>query len=139
MSDYTVGVVLTGVSLFSADMDRTAEFYKAIGVKLEKSIHGWGPNYNYLDVLAENGICVIFQIYPLSPGQIAGYEILSFDVTNLSEVIKRLMEIKAPLVSPLILEKCPALRDVCTLVIFKDPDGRKVTITQHGKVKARPA
>jgi catechol 2,3-dioxygenase-like lactoylglutathione lyase family enzyme len=135
MSNYTEGVVLTGVSLFSADIDRTAEFYKAIGLRLQKSVHGFGPNYNYLDVLEENGIHVIFEIHPLRQGQIASPQNLGFNVVNLPEVVKKLMEMGAPLVRPGMLTRHPEWLSGLTLAEFKDPDGRRVRISQHERTK----
>ncbi len=131
----TNNVVVSRITLFSAKMDKTAEFYKTIGLNLEKSIHGWGPLYSYLDILENGTQEIVFEIYPLNSEKAISPHSLGFDVENLPQVIKRLMETGAPLIRPQILRKNLGLSDKCTIAIFEDPDGRTVTITQHGKVK----
>lgn len=128
-------VVVSRITLFSANMDKTAEFYKAIGINLKKSVHGWGPYYHYLAILDGSGKHVIFQIYPLKEEHVVSPQGLGFDVENISEVIGKLMEIKTLLLRPWILKKHPEMRDGCTYAAFQDPDGRTVSITQHGKAK----
>lgn len=133
----TTNVSVSRITLFSADMDKAAEFYKAIGLNLQKSIHGWGPNYNYLDVIDNGGQHIIFEIYSLRSGTIVSPQGLGFNVENLPDVIGRLVEIKAPLMRPWILKKRPEILYKCTYATFQDPDGRTVSLTQHEKV--RPA
>lgn len=123
-------VVVSGITLFSTKMDEAAEFYNAIGLDLNKSVHGWGPDYHYLDVLMHNGRKTFFEIYQLQPGSSVSPEGLRFDVENLAKVFRKLTELKAPLLRPLILKKRPELCRSCMIMAFKDPDGRTVTIHQ---------
>lgn len=116
-------------------MDKTAEFYKAIGINLEKSVHGWGPNYHYLGVMDNGGQHIIFEIHSLPFGIVISPKGLGFDVENLPEVMGRLMKMNVVLLRPWILTRRPELRNGCTYAVFKDTDGRTVSITQHEKVK----
>lgn len=129
-------MVISRITLFSSDIDKTAEFYKAIGLNLAKSVHGWGPHYSYLDILKNGTQDIIFQIFSLDAGHMIAPQNLGFDVEDLSSVIGKLIEMKAPLLRPFILMKHPEMRDGCTRAVFKDPDGRTVSLTQHGKVKS---
>ncbi len=133
----TTNVALSRISLFSAEMDKAAEFYKAIGLNLQKSVHGWGPHYNYLDIIKNNDQTIIFEIHSLRPGTVISPQVLGFDVENLPEVFGKLIKMEAILVRPWILKKHPEFLDKCTRVTFQDPDGREVSLNQQKKV--RPA
>jgi len=127
---YTLGVVVSHISLFSPNMEKTAEFYRALGVRLQRSVHGWGPHYHYGDVLENNGVHTIFDIYSLDPEQKISPQSLGFSVKNLGETIKKLLEIGAPLERPAILKRRPELYDKTTYAVFRDPDGRMVSLNQ---------
>jgi len=131
----TNNIVVNRITLFSADIDKTALFYGAIGINVEKTFHGWGPLYHYLDILKHNEQSLIFEIYSLPSGAVISPQGLGFDVENLSEIIGKLIEMKAPLVRPRILTEYPKFCDDCIYATFKDPDGRTVSLTQQSKVK----
>ena len=136
----TSNVVVSRIILFSKNMDKVVEFYNAIGLNLAKTHHGWGPDYSYLDVLENNEQHFFFEIFPLpelgtEAPTVMSPQVLGFATVNLPDVINKLMGMGAPLVRPKILERRPGLASGCTLATFKDPDGRVVTITQHGHAK----
>ncbi len=123
----TNNVVVSRITLFSSKMDKTAEFYNAIGLSLQRS-GSWSGYYNYLDIIKNNGQDIIFEIYPLEFGSpVISPQGLGFDVDNVPIVLKNLMEMETPVLRP----ENPRMYSCCTLAIVRDPDGRTVTITQH--------
>jgi len=126
----TTNIVVSRITLFSENMDKVAEFYKAIGLNLEKS-GSWGGNYNYLDIIKHDKQNIIFEIFPLWSKTITSMQGLGFDVVNVPQVLQKLIEIGAPVLRP----SNPKIHARCTLASVKDPDGRVVTITQHGKAE----
>ncbi len=130
MGLYTSSVVVSHISLFSPNIEKAAEFYRALGIRLQRSVHGWGPHYHYGDVLEQNGAHLIFDIYSLDPEQKISPESLGFLVENMDETIKKLLEIGAPLERPGILKRRPELSDQTTYAVFRDPDGRMVSLNQ---------
>ncbi|OGN01760.1 MAG: hypothetical protein A3I26_00180 [Candidatus Yanofskybacteria bacterium RIFCSPLOWO2_02_FULL_43_10] len=128
----TIDVAVSRITLFSVFMDKTAEFYNAIGLNLQKSRGEWSGEYHYLDILEHGGQRIFFEIHPLKSGlPVVSPHGLGFDVENVPEVLKKLMEMDTPVSRP----GNPKMYFCCTLAETRDPDGRTVTITQHGKVK----
>jgi catechol 2,3-dioxygenase-like lactoylglutathione lyase family enzyme len=129
----TTDVILGRVTLFSANMDLASEFYNVIGFHFEKS-GSWSGKYHYLDIIKHGGQDITFEIYPLSePGLPSRPHGLTFDVRDLPRLLNKLKDMGIPILRP----KNPRVHAHCTLAVVSDPDGRTVTITQHGKV--RPA
>lgn len=127
----TTNVVISRITLFSADIDKTAEFYKVIGFNFEKS-GSWSGKCHYLDVVKQKGQdIVIFEIYPLGSESTVSPYGFGFNVENVPQILQKLIEMGAPVLRP----GNPRVYNYCTLASVKDPDGRTVTITQHDRVK----
>ena len=124
----TTNVVVSRITLFSSKMDLAAEFYNAIGLNLGKSVHGWGPGYNYLDVIRNKEQDIIFEIYPLAYGTpVVSPQGLGFDIEGLQQTLQKLVAMDVPVIRP----GNPRVYSHCSLAVVRDPDGRSVTLTQH--------
>jgi lactoylglutathione lyase len=112
--------------LFSADRDRTARFYRAIGIDLEREDHDDGP----LHYAAELGP-VHFAVYPAESAGRAparrggGSSFPGFFVDSLDATAASLAEVAAP-----VLGEHERMPWGCRMV-FQDPDGRPVEINQR--------
>ncbi len=108
------------VVIRSADLDRSARFFAAVGVRLAPERHGTGPKH-----LAGQAGGAVLEVYPSGDtGSTAGVR-LGFRVPSLAGVLASLAEVEAVVVvSP--PKKSPwGLRAVVT-----DPDGHRVELVE---------
>jgi len=113
--------------LYARDMQETAEFYRNLGIPLEKEDHGEGP----IHFATELGV-VHYAIYPAqSPGSAperrsSGDTFHGFFVDSLDAVVDRLKSTGAH-----ILSDHEVMPWGCRIVV-RDPDGRAVEVNQRG-------
>jgi predicted enzyme related to lactoylglutathione lyase len=114
-------------SLVSAEVERTAAFYRAIGIALEDEQHDGGPVHHACELGP-----VHFAIYPAesastTPGRRgAGSTFAGFYVDSLDAVAAALSELSAAVIGE--HEQMPW---GCRMM-FQDPDGRPVEVNQQG-------
>jgi predicted enzyme related to lactoylglutathione lyase len=83
------------VVIRSADLDRAARFYSALGVRLTRERHGAGPEH-----LAGQVGSVVLEIYPEGGrGPTTGVR-LGFRVRDLAAVVRALPEAGGSIISP---------------------------------------
>lgn len=110
--------MISFLTLFAKDIERTADVYRLLGLRFETERHGAGPSH-----LAgvTNGLVV--EIYPgtetVSPGTMIG-----FDVANLSIVRAKFMEAGVRLHRD--IEQIGGERRL----IAVDPEGRKLFVRE---------
>jgi catechol 2,3-dioxygenase-like lactoylglutathione lyase family enzyme len=113
--------------LFAADPDKTADFYRALGIDLEHEVHGEGP-VHYAAELGQ----LHFAIYPAESSATApdhrtgGSSFPGFYVESLDETTRALVNIGSP-----VLSRHETMPWGCRIVAA-DPDGRPVEINQQG-------
>jgi len=114
------GVQINLVVIRAADMERSAQFYRLLGLDFTKHRHGKGPEH----YASENGP-VIFEIYPCqdetetSSGLRIGFQLASVD-----EAVAALQDAEAVIVSP------PKDSPWGRRAVVDDPDGYRVELTQ---------
>jgi lactoylglutathione lyase len=114
---------IASLVLFAADADKTAGFYRAIGLELEHEDHGEGPVHFAIELGG-----VHFAIYPTEDGgraparRAAGSSFPGFYVQGLDEVTESLRRTGAP-----VLTEHERMPWGCRVVV-EDPDGRAVEI-----------
>ncbi len=123
---------LSSITLFAADMDKTASFYQALGINLEKTCE-WSGYRHYLACLTGYGTNQFLEVHPLQPGQTASAQGLGFNVDNVPEVLRKLLELGAPVTRKPASER---LYQYATHITAKDPDGRTVRIHQRDEKPA---
>lgn len=112
--------------LFSADFERTAAFYRAIGVELDREVHDDDPDH----YAAEVGP-IHFAVYPAESSGRAparrggGSSFPGLFVESLDSVSAALAETPAP-----VLSSHAQMPWGCRIVV-EDPDGRPVEINQR--------
>jgi predicted enzyme related to lactoylglutathione lyase len=117
---------IASLVLFAADVDKTADFYRAIGLELEHEDHGEGPVHFAIE-LGE----VHFAIYPTEQSgraparRSAGSSFPGFYVDSLDEVTASLCSQSARLLTE--HEQMPW---GCRIVV-EDPDGRAIEINDR--------
>ncbi|MBX2878138.1 MAG: glyoxalase/bleomycin resistance/extradiol dioxygenase family protein [Saprospiraceae bacterium] len=100
-------------------LEITRQFYQSLGIPFQQHRHGNGP----IHYAAEMGI-LVFEIYPLSDQQtiVDSSTRLGFEVLQLDNLI-------AALSVDVILKK-PYQSEWGYQALVRDPDGRKVELTQ---------
>ena len=100
--------------------DELAFFYEQLGLKFEHHKHGSGPLHysSHIDG-------VVFEIYPLPQDKNNADDTLriGFTVNGLDDTIKRLKNIGGT------ITKEPTMTEWGYVSIIKDPDGRKIELT----------
>lgn len=101
-------------------LETTRQFYQSIGIQFQKHQHGKGPAH----YAAELG-SLIFEIYPLSDRKalVDSSTRLGFEIPQLDKLIAALPED--------IVLKFPYQAEWGYQAIVKDPDGRKIELTQQ--------
>lgn len=120
-------VEMSSLVLFATDAQKTADFYRALGVPLEDEDHGEGP----VHAAAEIGP-VHFAIYPaeipsggVTPWRGAGSAFAGFYVDSLDETVASITALGAPLLAD------HQYRPWGCRAMAEDPDGRTVEINQR--------
>lgn len=117
--------------LFAPEAEKTAAFYKALGIPLSNEDHGEGP----VHFAVELGT-VHVAIYPAQSADRAptwrggGSSFPGFYVSSLDTVMAELTKLSAPLLGG--HEEMPW---GCRIVV-EDPDGRPVEVNQRGHCAA---
>jgi lactoylglutathione lyase len=117
---------IASLVVFAADVQVTAEFYRAIGLDLEEELHEEGSPVHLAVELGP----VHFAVYEAAtPGQApqrrsAGDTFPGFYVGSLDEVTTALQRLGAP-----IIKEHEDMPWGCRIVV-RDPDGRAVEVNQ---------
>lgn len=117
---------IASLVLFAADVDKTAEFYRALGLDLEHEDHGLGPVHFALELGG-----VHFAIYPTEAGgraparRAAGSSFPGFYVQALDDVTESLRSMGAT-----VLTEHEQMPWGCR-VIAEDPDGRAIEVNDR--------
>lgn len=116
MADPQINLVVIRAS----DMDRSAEFYRLLGLNFVKHRHGKGTEH----YASESGP-IVFEIYPRQSesGGASGLRI-GFQVASVDEAISALQSAGAAIISP--AKDSPWGRRA----VVDDPDGYRVELTQ---------
>lgn len=116
MADVSLNLVV----IRSLDIDRAAQFYRLLGLPLEKHRHGAGP----LHYAAELG-AVVFEIYPgKSEADAATSVRLGFQVVSLDAVVAALQQVGARIAS------APQETEWGRKAVVDDPDGRRIELNE---------
>ena len=107
------------VMVRSADPDRSAEFYRLLGLAFTKHQHGSGAEH----YACEEGP-VVFEIYPRGTGEGSSATRLGFRVASLDAVIGALGATGAPVLTP------PSQTEWGYRAVVADPDGYKVELLE---------
>ena len=117
---------IASLVLFAADVNKTAEFYRALGLDLEHEYHGEGPVHFALELGG-----VHFAIYPTDDGgraparRAAGSSFPGFYVRALDDVTESLRSMGAT-----VLTEHEQMPWGCR-VIAEDPDGRAIEVNDR--------
>lgn len=121
-------VSLRSVELFVKDIEKSKQFYEAIGIKLEKSYYSDWPidikAFAYLGSFEDRH--GLFSLHS-SEDELATRDRLWLYVDNVAEIIPELVAIGAEILRP-----NPRAYKYATLVYVRDPDGRVVCLKQNG-------
>jgi lactoylglutathione lyase len=123
---------IASLVLFAADVGKTAEFYRAVGLELEDEDHGEGPVHFAVEVGG-----VHFAIYPTEVSgraaarRTAGSSFPGFYVQALDDVTASLRRMGAT-----VLTEHEQMPWGCRVVV-EDPDGRAIEVNDRGHC-ARP-
>lgn len=131
----TSKVVFSGITLFTPDMAKLADFYNMLGLNLKPDA-GWGGINGYLDILEADGQQVFFQIRRSNEGDKVNYINLQFRVENITELFVKCLELGVEIIRPGNKHIWPAIKKEpsgLTLMVVRDPDGRSVQLNQLKK------
>ncbi|WP_103666342.1 VOC family protein [Pseudanabaena sp. BC1403] len=113
-------ILLNLVVIRSSNIDKSAAFYRLIGLSFVKHQHGKG-----LEHFASEIGCITFEIYPLVTGSESTSTIrLGFQVTSLESIVSELKKHGASIIS------APANSPWGWRAVVSDPDGNRVELTQ---------
>src|SRR4051812_36710496 len=105
------------VVIHSADLERSAQFYKALGVHMTLERHGSGPKH-----FAGRAGSVLLEIYPRKAGQASTGTRLGFRIASLARVFDELIAAGGSVAS--LPKKSPwGFRAVVV-----DPDGHRIEL-----------
>jgi len=114
------GVEINIVVIRAANIDRSAQFYRLLGLDFTKHRHGKGPEH----YASETGP-VVFEIYPRQDGNKGSSGLrIGFQVASVDEAITALEDAGAAIISP--AKDSPWGRRA----VVDDPDGYRVELTQ---------
>jgi lactoylglutathione lyase len=117
---------IASLVLFAADVDKTADFYRTLGLELEHEDHGEGPVHFAME-LGD----VHFAIYPTEVSgraparRAAGSSFPGFYVNALDEVTRSLRQMGAR-----VLTEHEQMPWGCRVVV-EDPDGRAIEVNDR--------
>ncbi len=112
-------VSLNLVVIRSADLNRSARFFAALGVELAREIHGSGPEH-----LAGRVGSVVLEVYP-SEGTVKTKGVrLGFCVQSIAKVLDSLAKESGVVLSP------PKDSPWGMRTVVVDPDGHRVELTE---------
>jgi catechol 2,3-dioxygenase-like lactoylglutathione lyase family enzyme len=116
------------VVLRSADIDRTAVFYRQMGLQFTRHSHGSGPEH-YTSEVSE----LVFELYPLTPKSesTVGTRI-GFGVDSVDEIVPLLAQLGARVVT------APGDSEWGRRAVVKDLDGHTVELLSPRQPDAQP-
>lgn len=121
-------VSVGSIELFVNDIEKSKQFYEAIGIRLEKSYYSDWPTdskaFQYLGSFKDRH--GLFSLHS-SKQEVATRDKLWLYVDNVAEIIPKLLAVGAEILSP-----SSRVYNRATLVYVKDPDGRVVCLKQNG-------
>jgi lactoylglutathione lyase len=126
LQDHSFVTEIASLVLYAADAEKTAEFYRAVGLELAHEDHGEGPVHFAMELGP-----VHFAIYPTEPRgraparRAAGSSFPGFYVAALDEVTESLRRMGAR-----VLTEHEQMPWGCR-VVAEDPDGRAVEINDR--------
>lgn len=113
------------IAIRAADPDRSAEFYRLLGLTFTKHRHGTGPEH----FVSEEG-AFVFEIYPRGDGLGTTATRLGFRVASLDTTMAALASAGVQVITP------PAQTEWGYRAVVLDPDGHRVelleAIESHG-------
>ena len=113
-------VSLNLVVILAADMDRSAQFYRLLGLEFVKHGHGSGPEH-----YASESDSMVFEIYPRkSEAAYSSALRIGFAVTSVDAILEALREAGTAIISP--AKDSPWGRRA----VVADPDGNRVELTE---------
>jgi len=113
-------ILLNLVVIRSADMERSLQFYKLLGLDFTQHRHGNGPEH----YACELGI-VVFEIYPRTDqAQDTASTRIGFQVNSLDSLVAKLQESGVTLISP------PKDSPWGRRAVVNDPDGHRVELVE---------
>jgi catechol 2,3-dioxygenase-like lactoylglutathione lyase family enzyme len=119
-------VEVGAIVLYANDVERTATFYRALGLHLDLEDHGEGPTH-YATELGSVHVAIYPATAPGSsrPRRSGGDAFHGFFVDSLDYALSALTSLKTPILS--VHEVMPW---GCRFV-FTDPDGRPIEVNQR--------
>lgn len=115
---FTAPPIVNLVVLRSADIDRAATFYSAMGLLFMKHNHGTGPEHYSSEVAG-----FVFEIYPIgSEQQPTTSTRIGFSVDDVDSVIRLLEEVGGKVIST------PKASEWGRRAVIKDLDGHSVEL-----------
>ena len=106
--------------IYAEDISVTERFYATLGLEFVSERHGRGPEHR----AAQSG-AVVFEIYPASEHSPATHSLrLGFEVANLEQQIEALLAAGGQIV------KLPERSAFGQRAVVRDPEGRKVELTE---------
>jgi predicted enzyme related to lactoylglutathione lyase len=114
------GVALREISIYCTDLEKTREFYEAIGIELHKISAEWTHRYYYKAIL-QNSLSLEIRLIENDKIYNNG---LKFWIDSVPETLKRLSAIGIKIVAP---HKAVRHLDIYRAVVL-DPDGRRVDL-----------
>jgi predicted enzyme related to lactoylglutathione lyase len=108
------------VVIRSADLDRAARFYGALGVRFHRERHGSGPEH-----LAGRSGSVVFEVYPAADALGTSGVRLGFRVPSVAEAVAAAHEAGGSIVTP------PRASPWGLRAVVSDPDGHRVELAEE--------
>jgi lactoylglutathione lyase len=99
------------------DIEKTRQFYEQLSLVFREEQHGQGPRH-----YACEGIGFVLELYPVAVGQLPDQVRLGFSVPSLKAV-----QGNCP---PEVILKQPHTVGDRLVMLLRDPDGRKVELSQ---------
>jgi lactoylglutathione lyase len=112
--------LLNLVVIYTADLERTARFYAALGLVFERERHGRGPEH-----LAAQSAGIVFEIYPASePISVMNQLRLGFSIHKIDQLVEQLVTDGARLVT------APQDSPWGRRAVLSDWEGRRVELVE---------
>jgi predicted enzyme related to lactoylglutathione lyase len=111
--------VLNLIVIRSADLDRAAHFYSALGIRVDRERHGSGPEH-----LVGIAGSVTFEVYPVADAMSTIGVRLGFRVQSMADAVAAACEGGGSIVSP------PRASAWGLRAVVTDPDGHRVELSE---------
>lgn len=118
------GVGLRYLIVYCTDLEKTKEFYEAIGLKVHKMQSDWSYYYYYsADLENDLTLNIILSGSDKIIKDTNFNALPAFSVENVVEVLKKLESMRVPILAP-----HPVIRHNCVRATVEDPDGRQIKL-----------